>query len=281
MTSIGSSIAGTIKLYYQNSDKARATARILDFNKDDIGSYFIFNQTIFHPQGGGQPSDVGQLSLEGKKLNVVKLTEDKDSGIIRHYIDSQQSNELKGTDLIGKSITQTIDLEKRILYAQQHTGGHLLANIVESLAPNLIGYNGYHFPDGPYVKFKVTAEKEGSTESKEDKVELKEEPKKTKEGKKKADAKSSILFTKDEIMALAKQYIGAGLPIYVNNNEIPRTVQIAGLKAYPCGGTHLTNLADLGSLQIREIKKDKSDIKIKYAVGEGQKSKEESKTESK
>ena len=40
-------------------DKLETT--ILEIGQDENGSYVIFDKTIFHPQGGGQPSDEDYL----------------------------------------------------------------------------------------------------------------------------------------------------------------------------------------------------------------------------
>ncbi|MBP9691937.1 MAG: hypothetical protein KBD90_01230 [Alphaproteobacteria bacterium] len=33
--------------------------------KDENGDFLILNQTIFYPQGGGQPSDRGTIAVDG------------------------------------------------------------------------------------------------------------------------------------------------------------------------------------------------------------------------
>lgn len=264
-TSTVTECPATTRLYYQNSYKESCVATVLSIGKDENGSYAICNQTIFHPQGGGQPSDIGFFKLASSKINVIKLTEDKKTGVIKHYFDPKELEqaEKEVAELVGKKVTQTIDLSKRILFAQQHTGGHLLANIVEALDPRLTGCNGYHFPEGPYVKF-MKAEEEAK-ETKEAKVELNKNAKKAK-GNSKADL--GISFTADDVEKIAAKYIASSLSVFQDNEKMPRTVQIQGLKSYPCGGTHLGNIEELVSLTIRKMEKEKDgSIKIKYQVG--------------
>ena len=76
--SILSSLAGTVRLYYRNTYVSTAITHILDFHKDESGPYVTFVHTIFHPQGGGQPSDAGHLLLRDQtRLDIIKLIEDK------------------------------------------------------------------------------------------------------------------------------------------------------------------------------------------------------------
>jgi Ser-tRNA(Ala) deacylase AlaX len=246
MMSIISSLAGTVRLYYGNSYLSAAIAKVLDFHKDDVGPYVTFTHTIFHPQGGGQPSDLGHLLLSDKtRLDVTKVVEDKNSGIIKHYFCFKQLQEIArtGQGLIGEKVEQKIDLQTRILHARQHTAGHLITSIVERLQPNLEGCRGYYFPEGPYVKFKFRAD----------------EPL--------IGLKPTIAFTKDQLVGMAEKHVADKLQVYVHNNAMaPRIVQIGNMAAYPCGGTHLLNLKDLGVLRIRGIQNEKSEVKIKYAV---------------
>jgi len=50
-----------------------------------------------------------------------------------------------------------------------------------------------------------------------------------------------------------------------NENNKSRMVQIAGLEAVPCGGTHLKNLNELKDINIRKINFSKGNTKISYS----------------
>ena len=47
----------TIKLYEQNSELRRFTARVLDCREAENGWAVILNRTAFFPEGGGQAGD--------------------------------------------------------------------------------------------------------------------------------------------------------------------------------------------------------------------------------
>ena len=45
----------TKRVYYTDTYLDRLEVEILEASQDENGRYVIFDQTIFHPQGGGQP----------------------------------------------------------------------------------------------------------------------------------------------------------------------------------------------------------------------------------
>lgn len=51
------------------------------------GKYVVLDQTIFYPNGGGQPYDTGKLLKDGQTFNVVYVG--KFSGEISHEVDRQ------------------------------------------------------------------------------------------------------------------------------------------------------------------------------------------------
>lgn len=51
--------------YFEDTYKFEDTAVIKANGKDENGDFLILNQTIFYPQGGGQPSDRGTIAVDG------------------------------------------------------------------------------------------------------------------------------------------------------------------------------------------------------------------------
>ena len=83
----------------------------------------IFDKTIFHPQGGGQPSDEGYFEIGSKRYIVKKLVAPRnpyeEPYTIKHYYKGE------GGFLKGVKVIQVVDMEKRLLYARYHSAGHL------------------------------------------------------------------------------------------------------------------------------------------------------------
>lgn len=85
--------------------------------------------TILFPEGGGQPSDTGYVTLrdnETKRINVVKVV--REGLHAKHYVDQAIEP--------GSKISLHVDKEKRLDYMQQHTGQHLLSAILDNYYDN-------------------------------------------------------------------------------------------------------------------------------------------------
>jgi Ser-tRNA(Ala) deacylase AlaX len=52
----------------------------------------------------------------------------------------------------------------------------------------------------------------------------------------------------------------------VAEGEEVRVVDIGGLGSYPCGGTHVKSLKELGRVVVRSIKRQKGISRVSYEV---------------
>ena len=79
----------TIKEFNNDSYKTELNTKILNvFTDEKDGKVEVtFEKTIFHPQGGGQPSDEGYIIVNSNKINVLSLFYDRDKDIIKHKLD--------------------------------------------------------------------------------------------------------------------------------------------------------------------------------------------------
>ncbi|MCH9626726.1 MAG: hypothetical protein S4CHLAM2_03540 [Chlamydiales bacterium] len=230
MTSASSSASeySTTRDYYFDTYKSSVDSTILSNGKDDTGTYFVPNKTVFHPQGGGQPSDKGTARIGDCTFDVTHLKEVEKE--IRHYVDSDGADALTGTVFL------TVDIAKRTLFARLHSGGHLLSSVVGELYPALQGYKGNHFPDGQaFVVFKG--------KPLPDKTEL----------------QSAVEKRVAELIESRTQMI-------VDNDNSPRSVHFEGLETYPCGGTHVRNASEIIGITIRNVKAKKGELRIGYDV---------------
>jgi len=72
-------------LLYLSDSSIDGNAEIIGIEATDYGPAIILNQTLFYPQGGGQPCDHGHLSLEGNKIGVVSVR--FDAGLVYHFVE--------------------------------------------------------------------------------------------------------------------------------------------------------------------------------------------------
>jgi alanyl-tRNA synthetase len=116
----------------------------------------VLSETILHPQGGGQPSDKGQLN----DLEVVAVRENKDElseqGLptIYHFIDPKTTAYFQPT--IQQNVELTLDVEFRKQCTRSHTAGHLIADVIEHdpkfSSLQVQSTQGHHFPGSEYIK---------------------------------------------------------------------------------------------------------------------------------
>ncbi len=226
----------TERTYYQDSYLFSTEATIQDIGTDEKGEYVVFDRTIFHPQGGGQPDDTGYFEVKGVKHPVIKLDAPRNPNetpyVVKHYFESQQGGDPIEVDAVAR---QVIDQDNRKMYARYHSAGHLLSNAVEQLYPQLEGKRGNHFPGQAFVVF--------SGEIPPDSAELKK-----------------------NVEILVNELVLQSLKTTNRWDENPRTVQFGDLTTYPCGGTHVQSTDEIGEITVKKIKKDKGELKITYSI---------------
>lgn len=236
----------TVPSYFEDTYKFETSSVITGSGKDERGPFVILDQTIFYPQGGGQPSDKGSISVNGTDVKVlsVKCIDDE----IRHYTDQDCSS------LVGQTALCAIDQELRLLHARLHTSGHLIANIVETLYPNWIAIKGHHFPDQPYVEF--TSKKDIQN------IFLDVANQEIKKNIEQNSATQIKQINANELKTLCPHMtIG-----YIPNDQPIRVIRIGGFPFSPCGGTHVKSLNELKGLEITKFKIKNNNMKINYSL---------------
>ena len=96
-------------------------AQLVEFT--DNGG-LIFDQTVFYPIGGGQPSDVGDLVSDDLNLKVREVRKG-DQGKVVFFVDGP-TEDLQ----IGQKFQQKLDWSTRYGYMKIHTALHLLSVVI-------------------------------------------------------------------------------------------------------------------------------------------------------
>lgn len=236
----------TTRLYLKDTYLFETPATILHQAEDEKGNYFLLDQTIFYPQGGGQPSDQGKITWEGEELDITQVRQVGEE--IRHYW-----NAMAQKNLIQKKIFSQLNTERRLLNARYHTAGHLLANIVEILYPSLKAMKGHSFPNESYVEF----------QNPENLSAL--EPKKIHLGLQWA-LQFGFPTTSFETDPLSFEQEFYKLSYPIPENKKFRIVRIGKYSPIPCGGTHVADTREIGEMEIGKIKIKGDQIKISYGL---------------
>lgn len=195
-------------------------------------TWIQLDDTIFYPQGGGQPSDKG--TIDGISVDLLsKVTKGSiDIFEIQHCF-SQPVN-----FVIGQKVKLEIDLDVRKLHMRMHTAGHAIADFVKTAYPNLQPVGGNHFPNDGYMKFKLL---NGSFPSAEE--------------------------VKTTIDNAVEDAVRNNMECQIENGDV-RKLKIGGFDGVACGGTHLNSIEEIGSLKVGKISNNNKEqtICVKYQV---------------
>ncbi len=240
----------------------------------------LLDETVFYPQGGGQPSDVGTIKplddAAGATLHVRMVKEDGESGNVEHqctFASSQPDATLEDVMRAfpcGSKVRVAIDGELRMLHARVHSGGHMLSHVAEQRGWPIVGINGYHFPAGPYVDYAITApSQEATTEA------LDTSPQGL------ARLKAEMQVGADEMIRRGGQirtvtHAPEDLSEAVRKSLKPKAATAAsvrmvhfegGLAPRPCGGTHLSTIEEISAIVIRKVSlRSDGTLRVAYSV---------------
>ncbi|MDS0476208.1 alanine--tRNA ligase [Natrinema sp. 1APR25-10V2] len=106
----------TEKLYYDDQERTQFEAVVLDVFEREEGYDVVLDQTMFYPEGGGQPSDTGTLSTDDTTVEVddVQIVDD----VILHRTDENPGK--------GELVNGQIDGERRRQLMRHHTATHIV-----------------------------------------------------------------------------------------------------------------------------------------------------------
>ena len=209
------------------------------------------DRTTMHPQGGGQPTDIGTISAgEEKKIDVTNVTVDRDTGVVTH--------QGKGTTpfQVGEKVKVSVDPDQRRILSECHTAGHVVDSAMARIGLVMPASKGYHFLDGPYVEYK------GSIPPEERPAVL-EQLKQAFADLVEEDIETKIeTMSREDAELVCKNF---DLSMFAKEGEPLRIVTVAGWHC-PCGGTHVKSTKELKERKwrITGIKGKKSVVRVKY-----------------
>jgi Ser-tRNA(Ala) deacylase AlaX len=234
--------------YLENFSLLELEAVVADILKEDERDVVVLDETVFYPQGGGQPYDTGIMeSVPGAKFVVEEVR--YVDGLVKH-IGKFES----GIFQKGETVKCFVDADRRKLNSRLHSAGHLVDMVVTELNLGWTPGKGYHFPQGPYVEYI------GSLNGL-DREKLKFDIESVGNKLVRQGAKTSLVFMPKEEMKSVCHFV----PEYLPEGK-PGRVVMYGDFGVPCGGTHVTNLSEIGHFTVRKIKQEGVNIRIGYDV---------------
>lgn len=219
----------TEKIFYREPKRTTSRSTILQIRVERENVGLSLPETIFFPEGGGQPSDQGFIWGQGWTMRVEKVQED---GTIWHW------GKIVGQGpQIGEEIVMEIDPEWRWEICQQHTAQHLFSAILEK--DYGFATTGFSILK-EWVKIEIPCQHELSSTMVQE-----------------AEAKTRFFI---------RQRLPVNI---FWENEERRIVEIPSLDFNPCGGLHVTDTGFIGCFAVlRFYRKNRDFWRIEFVAGE-------------
>lgn len=258
----------------------------------DVPVEIRLDVTTMHPQGGGQPTDTGTITVVANKgvegsssdestttyytAKIDKVTIDRATGLVTHVgsvslpVDGDDNAQpVADPGMIfppNATVRVSVDSDNRLLLSECHTAGHVVDAAMARCGMLLPPTKGYHFLDGPYVEYK------GGIDAKE-REEFLARLKVAYQELIDEDIPTNIqTLPVDEADALcnrlAQNFDVKDFTSPTDTNPSVRVVTVAGWHC-PCGGTHVRSTGVLGGRgwRVRGMKCKKGVVRVKYGPG--------------
>jgi len=218
-------------LYLREMNTRAGQANVLKVVREkQTHAYLVLDNTLFHPKGGGQPSDKGTIHSAGYEVTVKKAIFHK--GVVIHWVKL-----VRGSPVEGEASCE-LDWDYRYLLMRRHTAAHLLDHCLAQSTGARVQTVDSWLDDPCYVGYAgivPSSEALRRTEVQANKM--------IQEG---GSVRINFLTPEEAGLSLQKA------PNFERLPDLPevRTVTIEGCEAIPCGGTHVGNLAELGGLNV-------------------------------
>ncbi len=197
------------------------------------GAGIRLDRTVFYPQGGGQPGDVGHLRLAaGEVIPIVDTRKGAEPDQVLHIPEAEAALPAPGT-----KVTAEIDWDRRYRLMRMHSCLHLLCAVVTGdVTGGQIGDGkgrlDFNLPDTRLDKDEITAD-------------------------------LNRLIAEDHLVAarwISPAELAANPDLVRTMSVKPpmeagavRLLEIAGIDLQPCGGTHVRRTGEIGEVRVRKI----------------------------
>lgn len=118
----------TERIYQTNRYCIYTHAKVCKVSEKNGLDVIETDRTVFFPEGGGQPSDIGEVCLGESSYAVTYVYDDGLEAAVYHETDAAA-----GTFNIGDEVLLRIDWDHRFLNMQRHCGEHMLSGAFHNL----------------------------------------------------------------------------------------------------------------------------------------------------
>ena len=225
-----------------------ATVTVIDPLRGTVeGNAVALDRTAFYPGGGGQPNDLGTLSVEGSTLKVIKVRKAVD--VVWHEVEGTPPE-------VGARVHGVIDWERRYPLMRTHTAMHILCGVIfRDYGASVTGGN-MELLHGR-MDFEFETMRQELVREIEEKINV--------EVANARDVRVKIL-PREEAFQIP-DLIRTKINLLPEGIAQVRTVEIVGLDLQADGGTHVANTREVGHIRVVDYKsKGKINKRIEVAV---------------
>lgn len=210
------------------------------------GTNISLDKTAFYATGGGQPNDTGKLVCDGKEYKVTDVKKSEQGPV--HVVDQPG---LKA----GDKVQGILDWERRYRFMRMHSAAHVLSAAVNKLTGALV--------TGKQLDLQQSKIDFSLEQFDKDKIQqFGEEANKMIA----AGAMVKTSFMKREEVLKTPGMIRLAERMPPNVPEL-RIVEMVGVDIQPCGGTHVKDIREIGSIKVLKAdNKGKTNRRMYYTV---------------
>jgi lysyl-tRNA synthetase class 2 len=250
---VSAAVEGTKKLYLEDFSRLECDAIVVGGSStEDSLTTIVLDRTCLYPGGGGQAHDLGSIAWDGGKLELTEVSKEKDGTILhRGQLEGALPRE-------GVSVHCSVDATRRLLNSRLHCAGHLVDYAVRKIGQAWKPGRGAHYPHMSFVEY---------------------------EGEFNAEEAETL---RQSIETEVNAFIARGGEVGVRSvpssearslsDYIPEAVlekyQNVHLATYPdnfnvcCGGTHVTDLSQIGEVMITKVKRKDGRNRVSYTLAD-------------
>ena len=194
----------------------------------------VTDQTVFYPEGGGQPGDTGSImDADGREFVVTDTQKDAETGEQQHRVATD-------VDLpaVGETVTLKLDWERRYRLMRMHSCMHMLcaaipAPVTGGSIQDGRGRLDFDLPD-PVDKEEVTVRLNALVAQ---------------------DSSMQMQWISAEELSRKPELVRTMSVKPPTGSGQVRIVEFEGIDLQPCGGTHVASTGEIGRIRIRKIEK--------------------------
>lgn len=223
------------ELFYQDPYRKECFSRVVSCEKMQDHYDVVLDDTVFYPEGGGQPGDRGKLN-EVPVIDTVRR-----DGVIHHICEKPVE--------VNAEVKACIDWNRRFRHMQSHSGEHIVSGLIHQL----YGYDNVGFHMGEVIQIDFNGQ-------------LQEE-----DCRKIERMANEIIWKDEEIRTWIPDEAELAHLSYRSKKELSgkvRIVTIPEADQCACCGTHVKRTGEIGIIRILSAVKHKNGVRLQMLAGE-------------